>query len=191
MRDTFGKELKKVNNKKSGQASDTETDSKWPYFKLLLFLDGTMTRRDLKGSLPGIEISAEDSCDEGTFCAKAFKATKGSLLPKRIKHERMEDTSKYVRKESEPDTAKDICTSFASYVAQKLKKYSENGRAVVQHRIYNIFFDIDMARFTNYQQPSSIQSPNPPSLAEVINSQNPSSALQSSDKGETDWGETL
>lgn len=61
LRDTFGKELKKVNSKKSGQAAVSETDSRWPYFKNLLFLRGTMSRRDLKRSVPdNSEISDED-----------------------------------------------------------------------------------------------------------------------------------
>jgi len=61
LRDTFGKELKKVNSKKYGQAAVSETDSRWPYFKNLLFLRGTMSRRDLKSSVPdNSDISDEE-----------------------------------------------------------------------------------------------------------------------------------
>ncbi|KAL4152870.1 hypothetical protein QTP88_000703 [Uroleucon formosanum] len=61
LRDTFGKELKKVNSKKSGQAAVSETDSRWPYFKNLLFLRGTMSRRDIKSSVPdNSDISDEE-----------------------------------------------------------------------------------------------------------------------------------
>lgn len=48
----FRKELKKLNNKKSGQAANLEQFSKWPYFQLLMFLQSTMSRRDLQGSVP-------------------------------------------------------------------------------------------------------------------------------------------
>ncbi|KAK5639358.1 hypothetical protein RI129_011850 [Pyrocoelia pectoralis] len=39
----------------------SEPESKWPYFKLLLFLRSTMSRRDLKSTVPGTrEISDEE-----------------------------------------------------------------------------------------------------------------------------------
>ena len=59
LRDTFGRELKKIINKKSGQA--TEEDSKWPYFRLLMFLRGTMARRELKSSVPDESFEEEVS----------------------------------------------------------------------------------------------------------------------------------
>lgn len=59
LRDTFGKELKKLNNKKSGQAANAEQFSKWPYFQLLMFLQSTMSRRDLQGNVPDTYESSD------------------------------------------------------------------------------------------------------------------------------------
>lgn len=49
--------MRKINCKRSGDAADAVIDSKWPYFKLLLFLKDTMSRRDLKSSVPPPETS--------------------------------------------------------------------------------------------------------------------------------------
>lgn len=53
-----------MNNKKSGQAADSELESKWPYFKLLLFLRGTMSRRDLKSSVPDKSYISDEEFSE-------------------------------------------------------------------------------------------------------------------------------
>ncbi|XP_063226868.1 uncharacterized protein LOC134533313 [Bacillus rossius redtenbacheri] len=62
MRDTFGRELKKVTTTKSGQEANSDHLSKWPYFKMLLFLKPTMSRRDLKGNIPP---TLDDADSEG------------------------------------------------------------------------------------------------------------------------------
>lgn len=62
LRDTFGRELKKITKTKSGQSANTDVVSKWPYFSILLFLKDTMSRRNLTGNVP----IRDDSDTEGT-----------------------------------------------------------------------------------------------------------------------------
>ncbi|XP_063623009.1 uncharacterized protein LOC134795107 [Cydia splendana] len=61
LRDTFAKELKKL--QQSGQASDTEINPKWPHFKRLLFLQGTIrSYKDIVADAS--EVSVENNLDE-------------------------------------------------------------------------------------------------------------------------------
>lgn len=54
LRDTFRKELKKSFTTISVEPTDNEKQSKWPYFKSLLFLKDTMNMGDLKNNIPNI-----------------------------------------------------------------------------------------------------------------------------------------
>lgn len=65
MRDVFRRELKKTKAVRSGDPGK-DNDSKWPYFKSMLFLTDTLTPRDLKGSTPPVE-EGEEVIDESTF----------------------------------------------------------------------------------------------------------------------------
>lgn len=62
LRDTYGKELKKI-NKKSSQSAATEPVAKWVFFKNLQFLQGTMFRRNLKGNV----FDKVDNSDEDDY----------------------------------------------------------------------------------------------------------------------------
>lgn len=126
LRDTFGKELKKHINKKSGQAADAEPDSKWPYFKLLLFLRNTMSRRDLKSSVPDTdEIS--DGEDSASTCsdylppsASSGQSLKpsGELTPKKI----FKSPKKKIKRR-QPD---EIDTRLLQIEEEKLKCFQES-----------------------------------------------------------------
>ncbi|XP_026741245.1 uncharacterized protein LOC113503463 [Trichoplusia ni] len=48
LRDTFVKELRKLKSSQSDPSTDVKPESKWAYFKNLLFLYNTINRKDLK-----------------------------------------------------------------------------------------------------------------------------------------------
>lgn len=54
LRNQFNTELKKINSKKSGQGSDDNYISKWPYFKNLLFIKTTLQTRQTIGNMVSI-----------------------------------------------------------------------------------------------------------------------------------------
>ncbi|CAH0728200.1 unnamed protein product, partial [Brenthis ino] len=130
LRDTFGKELKKNNNKKSGQTTATEPESKWPYFKLLLFLENSMSRRDLKSSVPSTsEISDGEDQDSAnaSSCSEYLPPSPSSgrylkpnseLTPKKIfKSPKKKD------KRRQPD---EIDTRLLQIEEEKLKCFRES-----------------------------------------------------------------
>ncbi|CAH0588203.1 unnamed protein product [Chrysodeixis includens] len=49
LRDTFVKELRKLKSNQGDPETDVKPESKWAYFKNLLFLYNTINRKDLKG----------------------------------------------------------------------------------------------------------------------------------------------
>lgn len=51
LRNQFNTELKKINSKKSGQGSDDNYETKWPYFKNLLFIKTSLQTRQTTGNM--------------------------------------------------------------------------------------------------------------------------------------------
>ncbi|XP_068082909.1 uncharacterized protein [Anabrus simplex] len=68
LRDTFRKELKKYNDKRSGSGGDTINEPKWPFFNQLCFLSDTIRPRNMSSSVPDVsEDTGSNEVDaEGT-----------------------------------------------------------------------------------------------------------------------------
>ncbi|ERL85020.1 uncharacterized protein LOC109546506 [Dendroctonus ponderosae] len=64
LRDTFRKELNKSKKSKSGDGAESLVISKWPYYKMLLFLSESVARRKLHGNVSPQKKKTETSDSE-------------------------------------------------------------------------------------------------------------------------------
>ncbi|XP_031337208.1 uncharacterized protein LOC116166393 [Photinus pyralis] len=64
LRDTFRKEFNKSKKQKSGDGAESVVTSKWPYYKILLFLSKTVERRKLHGNISPQKENNDNSSSE-------------------------------------------------------------------------------------------------------------------------------
>lgn len=63
LRDTFRKELSKLEQKRSGDAAD-ETSSKWQFFDSMFFVKDQFVPRKTTGNIPNTKTQTDSTCDE-------------------------------------------------------------------------------------------------------------------------------
>ncbi|XP_050515930.1 uncharacterized protein LOC126890781 [Diabrotica virgifera virgifera] len=71
LRDTFRKEFNKSKKQKCGDGAESVVTSKWPYYKILLFLSKTVERRNLHGNISPQEESNNNSSSESESTLEA------------------------------------------------------------------------------------------------------------------------
>ncbi|XP_050315311.1 uncharacterized protein LOC126749663 [Anthonomus grandis grandis] len=75
IRDQFSVELGKFPPPRSGDAANDTPTSKWPYFKLLLFLKDTVMPRKLKGNLPQVSGRTESFAESQTEAEESIQSS--------------------------------------------------------------------------------------------------------------------
>ncbi|XP_063384719.1 transcription factor Adf-1-like [Cydia fagiglandana] len=135
LRDTFAKELKKL--QQSGQALDTELHSKWPHFKRLLFLQGTI-RSYKDNTADSCEVSVENNLDE-----EASNNT-DPLSPhsenKKCTVKRRRDSTEE-RKFDESFSPNDHDAQFLMSLWPFLKDVPKNRKLMVRNKLQQVLID--------------------------------------------------
>ncbi|CAH1959166.1 unnamed protein product [Acanthoscelides obtectus] len=92
LRNQFNTELEKINSKKSGQGSDDNYETKWPYFKNLLFIKTSLQTRQTTGNM--------EQCDERENALSASLEDINEESTSDSIKEKNQETSKPVKKKA-------------------------------------------------------------------------------------------
>lgn len=92
------------------------------------------------------QVTIETESTDNTI-KKTFKSPIKKALKRKQQDEMLFEAYSFLKRAATTSTSRpadDECATFGNLVANKLRKFSETSRAVAQHRINNILFEIEM-----------------------------------------------
>lgn len=99
---------------------------------------------DFSSSLYEVNFSRPESS------ASSEKEQKPKLRTSIQEDPPLEKPFKIFKEGTSTSAGSDVCSTFAKYIAEKLRTYNCRTRAIVQHEINNILFRADMGKFEVY-----------------------------------------